>query len=111
MAIDRIALIRAVHLQVKLKPERWFTTTSMGTGDASSSMSSGSGDGDMMAETQWSLLISWMLWLNSGYLGLGALAAGVDNPKRTFPLIVLTIIPFVAVKRPAILHQSAVFVK
>ena len=45
---------------------------------------------------QWELLISWMLWINSGYLGLGSLAAGVDNPKRTFPLIVATLIPFVA---------------
>ena len=31
------------------------------------------------------------------YVGLGSLAAGVDNPKRTFPLVVAALIPFVLV--------------
>jgi hypothetical protein len=46
-------------------------------------------------ETQWALLVSWQLWLQAGYVGLGSLAGGVDNPKRTFPLVVAALIPFV----------------
>ena len=38
--------------------------------------------------------MSWQLWLSSGYVGIGSLAAGVDNPKRTFPLVVAALIPF-----------------
>eukprot|EP01051_Picozoa_sp_SAG22_P016234 SAG22_NODE_2256_length_2780_cov_20.080194_3_plen_434_part_01 len=81
---------------VPLKPERWvvWMGADSGGGGGSSSMD-GSGSWLDTSKVHWELLISWMLWLNSGYLGLGALAAGVENPKRTFPLIVFTIIPFV----------------
>lgn len=83
---------------VELKPERWFRwTTGVSGSDAGDAIGSSSGSWGDVKEIEWTLLISWMLWLNSGYLGLGALAAGVDNPKVTFPLIVVTIIPFVAV--------------
>eukprot|EP01048_Picozoa_sp_COSAG05_P016739 COSAG05_NODE_2195_length_3413_cov_24.923959_3_plen_426_part_00 len=43
----------------------------------------------------WGLLISWCIWLSSGYLGLGSLAAGIDNPTRTYPLLLSILIPFV----------------
>ena len=79
---------------VPLKPERWVRMDSGHEGSAA--IGSSSGSWGEVESTQWELLFSWMLWLNSGYLGLGALAAGVDNPKRTFPLIVVTLIPFVA---------------
>ena len=82
---------------VKLQPERWVRWDTSEAGSAASLVEeSSSGSSGDVVEIQWTLLISWMLWLNSGYLGLGALAAGVDNPKVTFPLIVVTIIPFVA---------------
>jgi amino acid transporter len=82
---------------VPLKPERWVRwDTGVSGSDAGDALGSSSGSWGDVKEIEWTLLISWMLWLNSGYLGLGALAAGVDNPKVTFPLIVITIIPFVA---------------
>ena len=85
-------------ITVPLKPERWFAWTGPAhPGAGGSSSWDDSGSWLDTSTVKWELLISWMLWLNSGYLGLGALAAGVDNPKRTFPLIVFTIIPFVAV--------------
>jgi hypothetical protein len=75
---------------VPQQPERWirFTAPADGSGSGSASIES--------PQTQWKLLISWVIWLNSGYLSLGALAAGVENPGRTFPLIVATLVPFVA---------------
>ena len=36
-----------------------------------------------------------VIWLNSGFLGLGALAAGVRDPSRSFPLLVVSLCPFV----------------
>ena len=77
---------------VSLKPDTWMKWEWPAAGSDSGSDSGSWSDNKPI---QWELLISWMLWLNSGYLGLGSLAAGVDNPKRTFPLIVLTLIPFV----------------
>jgi hypothetical protein len=35
------------------------------------------------------------IWLNSGYLGIGSLAAGVANPSRSFPLLVVALCPFI----------------
>lgn len=83
---------------VKLQPERWVRWDTGGETGSAAGLAEESSSGSLgdVGEIQWTLLISWMLWLNSGYLGLGALAAGVDNPKVTFPLIVITIIPFVA---------------
>lgn len=64
---------------------------------SSSGSEAGHTDGYIDMHSKWNLqlLLSFTLWMNSGYLGLGALAAGVDNPKRTFPLIVVTLMPFV----------------
>jgi len=39
------------------------------------------------------LLISWMLWLYSGFFSLGSLAGEVENPKKTFPKLVSVLIP------------------
>lgn len=40
-------------------------------------------------------LVAFMIWLNSGFLSLGALAGDVVNPRRTFTLTVAVLIPFV----------------
>ena len=34
---------------------------------------------------RWSLLFSFVLWLNIGWVGLGALAGQVENPAKTYP--------------------------
>ena len=80
---------------VQMKPERWVRWETGESGPvAGLAVGSSSGSWGDVSEIQYTLLISWMLWLQSGYLGLGALAAGVENPKVTFPLIVITVIPF-----------------
>lgn len=42
------------------------------------------------------LLLSWGLWLYSGFFSLGALAGEVKNPSRTFPLVIVIMMPLVA---------------
>ena len=46
----------------KLKPKEWTSTYHP--------------DGE-----DWTLLISWQLWLYSGFIGLGSLAGEVDDVK------------------------------
>eukprot|EP00040_Diaphanoeca_grandis_P021267 m.113253 g.113253 ORF g.113253 m.113253 type:complete len:524 (-) comp28258_c0_seq1:51-1622(-) len=43
-----------------------------------------------------SLMVSWVLWLSSGFFSLGCLAGEVHNPSRTYPLVIVIIIPLVA---------------
>lgn len=42
------------------------------------------------------LMLSWGLWLYSGFFSLGALAGEVKDPSRTFPLVIVIIMPLVA---------------
>ena len=81
------ATVRPLHV------ERWFSLSNA----AASSVAGGSGSSGWIQpdETQWKLLVSWTIWLNSGYLGIGSLAAGVENPARSFPLLVGTLCPFI----------------
>eukprot|EP00047_Mylnosiga_fluctuans_P008401 m.7106 g.7106 ORF g.7106 m.7106 type:complete len:548 (+) comp2165_c0_seq2:144-1787(+) len=48
-------------------------------------------------ETNWSLLISWLLWLYSGFFSLGSLAGEVDRPKYTFPRVIMVLVPVVII--------------
>ena len=82
---------------LKLKPgDLWLWDLSGEALDASENLTSSlSSVDDEPKDVTWELLISWMLWTNAGYVGLGSLAASVDNPKRTFPLLVGTLMPFV----------------
>ena len=84
------ATVRPLHV------ERWFSFSDEPVQLASSGGGgSGSSDWIQPGETQWKLLVSWTIWLNSGYLGIGSLAAGVENPGRSFPLLVGTLCPFI----------------
>lgn len=81
-----------------LNADRWLRFSSVQPASSFSGEFSSSGSGDGGTEsiaTQWKLLISWTIWLNSGYLGIGSLAAGVANPTRSFPLLVMTLCPFI----------------
>eukprot|EP01043_Picozoa_sp_COSAG02_P074617 COSAG02_NODE_15017_length_1213_cov_1.219031_1_plen_258_part_01 len=72
-----------------LQVDRWllFSSVQPASSFSGDSSSSGSGDGGTIFISQWKLLISWTIWLNSSYLGIGSLAAGVANPTRSFPLL------------------------
>ena len=41
------------------------------------------------------LLISWAVWLYSGFSSLGAMAGEVHNPQRTYPTVVALLVPLV----------------
>lgn len=43
----------------------------------------------------WSGLISWLLWLYSGFFSLGTLAGEVDKPTYTFPRVIAVLVPCV----------------
>ena len=44
----------------------------------------------------WALLLSWAVWLYSGFSSLGSMAGEVENPRRTYPLVVLLLLPLVS---------------
>ena len=41
------------------------------------------------------LLLSWTIWLYSGFSSLGAMAGEVERPQRTYPLVVMLLLPLV----------------
>lgn len=47
------------------------------------------------AEVDFSLLISWLLWLYSGFVSVGTVAGEVQRPTRTFPIVMGLLIPTV----------------
>ena len=52
---------------VELKPDRWLRwDTGLSGSETGEMVGSGSGQFGDVSEIQWTLLISWMLWLNSG---------------------------------------------
>eukprot|EP00051_Salpingoeca_urceolata_P031084 m.493585 g.493585 ORF g.493585 m.493585 type:complete len:521 (-) comp37519_c0_seq1:72-1634(-) len=57
--------------------------------------------------TDWVLVVSWVGWLNSGFLGLGALAGQVDRP-RTYVIsaVVLLIVATVVNVLPVVVSAS-----
>lgn len=46
-------------------------------------------------EINWSLFISWTLWLYCGFFSLGSLAGEVSGPKTTFLIVIAILVPFV----------------
>jgi amino acid transporter len=40
-------------------------------------------------------LLAFVLWLYSGFLSLGALAGDISNPRRTFSIVIVVLVPFV----------------
>lgn len=47
-------------------------------------------------EYDWALLVSWALWLYSGFSSLGSMAGEVDSPKRVYPCVVAILLPLVS---------------
>jgi len=45
--------------------------------------------------TQWSLLFSYVLWLYCGFYSLGSLAGEIEDPKRTYSIALVILIPMV----------------
>eukprot|EP00053_Salpingoeca_punica_P004470 m.49290 g.49290 ORF g.49290 m.49290 type:complete len:618 (+) comp12808_c0_seq1:140-1993(+) len=43
----------------------------------------------------WALMLSWQLWLYSGFMGLGTLAAELENPRRSMLLVIAMLIPII----------------
>lgn len=84
---------------VRMRPERWaqweFPDLGSSLSDAADGSIGSAGGGPAAGDIQWKLLISWVIWLNSGFLAVGALAAGVADPRRSFPLLVATLVPFI----------------
>jgi amino acid transporter len=74
-------------ITIPMRPERWLRFTNVSAAVPQSAVDEFS--------TQWTLLISWCIWLSSGFLGLGSLAAGVASPKRTFTMLLLVLVPVV----------------
>jgi len=46
-------------------------------------------------EVDWSLLVSWVLWLYCGFFSLGTLAGDLDRPRRTFIISLSILFPAV----------------
>ena len=44
-------------------------------------------------ETDWPLLVSWELWLYSGFVGISAMAGEVENPRRSFTIMIASLLP------------------
>lgn len=40
-----------------------------------------------------SLLISWVIWLYSGFFNIGALAGEVQNPARSYKIAIVVLVP------------------
>ena len=57
--------------------------------DLPAALASGGGEADT------SLLISWVLWLYSGFSYLGSIAGEVERPRHTYPLAVALLLPLV----------------
>eukprot|EP00049_Salpingoeca_infusionum_P006621 m.109271 g.109271 ORF g.109271 m.109271 type:complete len:645 (-) comp13372_c0_seq1:334-2268(-) len=45
----------------------------------------------------WSVMLAWVLWLYSGFLSVGSLAAEVVEPEKNIPRVSLVMIPFVII--------------
>lgn len=43
----------------------------------------------------YALLLSWAIWLYSGFSSLGAMAGEVEQPRRTYPAVVALLLPLV----------------
>lgn len=48
---------------------------------------------DNEGDTDWGLLLSWIMWLSSGFMSLGALAGEVTDPKRSFTITLAILLP------------------
>ena len=46
-------------------------------------------------EVDWTLLVSWTLWLYCGFFSLGTLAGELENPRRTFIIAIAILFPTV----------------
>eukprot|EP00039_Didymoeca_costata_P008861 m.117795 g.117795 ORF g.117795 m.117795 type:complete len:556 (-) comp14261_c0_seq2:1726-3393(-) len=50
---------------------------------------------DEYGDTDFVLLVSWGIWLNSGFISLGVLAGQVDNPNRTYAIVLALLFPII----------------
>jgi amino acid transporter len=48
-------------------------------------------------EVDWSLLVSWILWLYCGFFSLGTLAGELEQPRRTFLVSIAILFPTVLI--------------
>jgi amino acid transporter len=46
-------------------------------------------------DVDWTLLVSWILWLYCGFFSLGTLAGELENPRRTFTISIAILFPAV----------------
>jgi amino acid transporter len=46
-------------------------------------------------DVDWTLLVSWTLWLYCGFFSLGTLAGELENPRRTFIIAIAILFPTV----------------
>ena len=48
-------------------------------------------------DVDWSLLVSWILWLYCGFFSLGTLAGELEQPRRTFVISIAVLFPAVLI--------------
>ena len=48
-------------------------------------------------EVDWSLLVSWILWLYCGFFSLGTMAGELEDPRRTFIISIAILFPAVLI--------------
>jgi amino acid transporter len=48
-------------------------------------------------EVDWTLLVSWILWLYCGFFSLGTLAGELEQPRRTFSISIAILFPAVLI--------------
>lgn len=54
-----------------------------------------SGNGASVEGMDEAMLLSWIVWLYSGFASLGALAGETVNPKRSYPIVIAVLVPLV----------------
>jgi len=85
-----------------LRPSAWLDAGGYGGGGGGyggdgGAVGGGGGGGDEGEEeaVDWPLLLSWVLWLYSGFSSLGSLAGEVAAPQRTYPRAICVLFPLV----------------
>jgi len=86
--LDVVAASQTVAFVVSLVPCLAFTAIGLPSLDLEVVLS-------MEGRTDWALLLSWALWLYSGFSSLGSMAGEVARPQRTYPVVVALLLPLV----------------
>jgi amino acid transporter len=90
LGLSVVAWTQAIAFALSLVPCLLFS--GIGLGDIRlDHLSSSSG------ATDYTLLLSWAIWLYSGFSSLGAMAGEVEHPRRTYPAVVALLLPLVTV--------------